>query len=63
MQDSLTIYVKCHPPSGKAYQVSSRRHVFIGEYTTRDAVRDFGVSYFFGSGAIKEIPDEGKAAS
>jgi hypothetical protein len=24
MQLSLTIYVKCHPPSGEAYQVSTK---------------------------------------
>jgi len=41
----------------------ARQYVSIGEYTTRDAVRDFAVSYYSGSGAIKEIPDEGKAAS
>jgi len=63
MQLSLTIYVKCHPPSGETYQFPARRYVFICEYTARDAIRDFGVSYYFGSGTIKEIPDEGKAAS
>jgi len=31
--------------------------------TATDAVRDFGVSNYFGSGAFKEIPDEGEAAS
>src|SRR5665811_1871237 len=65
MQLSLTIYVKCHPPSAEAYQVSIRVacfHRFLYEDTATDAVLVlsellFQVQESFGELGLKGGPD------
>jgi hypothetical protein len=65
MQLSLTIYVKCHPPSGEAYQVSTSAgcfHRFLYEDIATDAVPVLS-SYYFSSEVIWRIRAKGRAGS